>query len=287
MSPAASTDDPVGRVRAQLLVPGHPLALTLPYAPARSRDAIVALHALIAEIASVPGGVSDADVARRKLGWWREALEQRLPHPAIRAWQASGAAERAPAEAFEPLMRAVESEIEPPRFERLESFIEHCRRVAGPAVLLEAGLVDPAFDPASAAADAMAATAGAGYRVRIVRDLVIDARQHRWLVPLDAQAEHRITRGEVAAGEGGLRLRALVRDLAGRAVLDIEGGVADVPSALRWRHRHALLRLHLDARLGRRLVRRPGRVAHERVAPGRLADVVALWRFARRLRSTA
>ena len=57
-------------------MPGHPLALTLPYAPADKRDALVALSAVIGEIASVPGDVSDPGVARRKLGWWREALAE-------------------------------------------------------------------------------------------------------------------------------------------------------------------------------------------------------------------
>jgi phytoene synthase len=287
MDPAASTDDPVAGVRARLLVPGHPLALTLPYASPADRDALVSLHAVIGEIAAVPGEVSDPDVARRKLGWWREALEERLPHPAVLAWVASGAAERTPASAFVPLIEAVATEIEPPRFEHNDAFVAHCRGVAAPVAALEASLVDPAFDADGETAGRLAAMAGAGYRARIVRDLVADARAHRWLVPLDAQAEHRITRQEVAAGQGGLRFAALVRDLAGSAVIDIERAAADMAPSARWRHRHALLRHHLDRQLGRTLVRRPGRVANERVVPSRLAGALALWRFARRLRRQA
>jgi phytoene/squalene synthetase len=45
--------------------------------------------------------------------------------------------------------------------------------------------------------------ASAGYRIRITRDLVLDARQERWLVPLELQAEFQLTRQHVAAGEGG------------------------------------------------------------------------------------
>jgi phytoene synthase len=287
MSPAASTDDSLAWLRERLLVPGHPLALTLPYAPAARRAPLLALHGLIGEIAAVPGEVQDADVARRKLGWWRQALEEGLPHPVVKAWQASGGSARVPVPAFFPLIEAVATEIEPPRFEHGDAFDAHCRGVAGPMALLEARLVDPAFDPASATGDALQAMAGAGYRARIVRDLVIDARRHRWLVPLDAQAEHRITRQEVAAGEGGLRLQALVRDLAARVVIDLEAATGRVAPADAWRHRHVLLRHALDRRLARKLVRRPGRIARERVVSGGIGDALALWRRARTLRRRA
>jgi phytoene/squalene synthetase len=287
MSPAASTDDPVARARSALLAPGHPLALTLPYADPGARDALVSIHAIISAIASVPAEVSDADVARRKLGWWQQALAERLPHPAIQAWCASGAVDRTPAGAFDPLIEAVSAEIEPPRFENAESFVAHCRRVAAPAALLEASVVDASFDPDSEIAVVLTDMAGAGYRTRVVRDLVVDARQHRWMVPLDAQAEHRITRQEVAAGEGGLRLQALVRDLAGNAAIDIERATATMSGPDAWLYRHALLRHHLDRRLGRALVQRPGRVAVERATTGRIRDAVAIWRLARRLRRSA
>lgn len=287
MSPAAYTDDSLTWLRERLLVPGHPLALTLPYAHPDLRDRLVALHAVVGGIAAVPGEVSDADVARRKLGWWRQALDERLPHPAVRAWVESGAAERTPAPAFVPLIEAVAAEIEPPRFENAAGFHAHCRAVAGPVAALEARLVDPDADPESPAADALADMAGAGYRARIVRDLVVDAGRQRWLVPLDAQAEHRITRREVAEASDGMRLRALVRDLAGEAAAAVAAAAGRLSAAGAWRHRHLVLRHELDRRLALKLVRRPHRVVRERVAAGGVGDALALWRRARTLRRRA
>src|SRR6056297_2191025 len=132
MTTPPSTDDPVAWCRSRLVVPGHPLALTLPYAPAEKRDALVALSAVIGEIASVPGHVSDPGVAQRKLGWWREALDEGLPHPAVQAWLRSGAARFVPASGFDLLIDAVATEIVPPRFEQSAALARHCRAIAGP-----------------------------------------------------------------------------------------------------------------------------------------------------------
>lgn len=283
MTAQPSTDTPLEWCRARLLVPGHPLTLTLPYADPSARDALLVVHAMIGEIAAVPGSVSDPDVARRKLGWWRQALIDNLPHPAVQAWRQTGVAESLPPEAFMPLIDAVLIDIDPPRFEREEDFDAHCRRVAGAGAWLEARLIG-ASESDDSLRDRLERMAGAAYRVRVARDLVLDARAERWSVPLDLQAEHRITRHEVASGQGGYRFEALIRHLAGAGVLEIEREQQALVGPDAWRHRHQLLRLHLDQRLGKRLVRRPGRALRERVATGRIGDALAVWRRARRLR---
>jgi len=287
MTTPASTDDPLAWYRSRLLVPGHPLAITLPYAPPERADAIVALHAVIGEIAAVPGEVSDPEVARRKLGWWCQALEEQLPHPAIQAWLQSGAAEHVQAEQFRPLVDGVATEIVPPRFEQIEELNLHSRALAGPGAHLEARLISSGEALAPATADALAGLAAAGYRIRIVRDMVLDARQERWLVPLDLQAEYQVTRQQVAAGEGGHRLAALVRHMAGDAVREIDRHWRALDAEPAWRHRHFLLRVQLDRRTGRKLVSRPQRIVGERVAPGRTGDAFATWRCARALRQAA
>lgn len=287
MTVPPSTDDPVAWCRSRLLVPGHPLAITLPYAAPERRDAIVALSALVGEIASIPGDVSDPDVARRKLEWWRQALDEQLPHPAVQAWLQSGAARHVHAPDFDPLIDAVASEIVPPRFEQNEALALHCRALAAPGALLEARLVNAGQAPDSAEAGALSALAAAGYRIRIARDLVLDARRERWLVPLELQAEYQLTRQHVAAGKGGRRLEALVRHLVGDAMLSIDKRADEMAAASAWRHRHFLLRVQLDRRIGRKLLRKPSRIVAERVAAGRMGDAFTVWRRARALRKAA
>ncbi|MDT8438247.1 MAG: squalene/phytoene synthase family protein [Wenzhouxiangellaceae bacterium] len=279
MTHPPSTDNALAWCRERLLVPGHPLTLTLPYAEPSLRDALLALHGLIGEIAAVPESVSDAGVARRKLGWWQAALTERQPHPAIQAWLACDGPERLTTADFEPLIEAVAVEIEPPRFERHQQLIEHAERVAGAAARLEACLID--------AGDAGTATlielAGAAYRVRMVRDLVLDARRGRWAVPLDLQAEYQLTRSEVVAGEYPRRLDALVRHLVGDALITLNRDLASLEPFWAWRQRHLVLRLKLDALLAGRILRRPLRVTTERIGSGGPVAAFALWRLARRM----
>lgn len=283
MTTRPSTDDPVAWYRRRLTVPGHPLAITLPYAqPARAAQ-IVALYALIGEIAAVPGEVSDPDVARRKLQWWRQALDEQLPHPAVQAWLQSGAAGYLGAGDFQALIEAIASEISPPRFERFEALEQHCRELAGAGAALEARLINAGADPGPAESGALTAAAAAGYRIRIVRDLVLDARRERWMVPLQWQAEYQLNRQQVACAEHPRRIKALVRDTALQGVLDIDRALARIGPESAWRHRHLLLRLHLDRGLGRIIVRKPGRVLQQRVSGiGPLASL-SVWRRARRL----
>jgi len=287
MTTQPSTDDPVAWFRSRLTVPGHPLAITLPYAPPERADEIVALNALIGEIAAVPGEVSDPDVARQKLEWWRHALDEQLPHPAVQAWRQSGAAGYVKAADFGALIEAVASEISPPRFEQVEALELHCRELAGAGALLEARLVNAGAPPERDESESLTGLAGAGYRIRVARDLVLDAREERWMVPLELQAEYQLTRQHVAAGEGGHRLAALVRHMAGDAMVEIDRRWNALAADQAWRNRHFLLRVQLDRRIGQKLLARPERIIRERVAPGRIGDAIAIWRRARALRKAA
>lgn len=270
-----------------MLVPGHPLSLTLPYAPADQLDAILSLLAVVGEIASVPGAVSDPEVARRKLGWWREALADGLPHPAVQAWLESGAARYVTAVEFGPLIDAISTEIVPPRFEQSIELDRHCRAIAGPGALLEAGLVNRGAELDKEESRRLVGVAAAGYRIRVARDLVLDARRERWLVPLDLQAEFQLTRQQVAQGEGDRRVDALVRHMASDAMLAMDSQIGGISPAFAWRNRHFLLRAQLDRNIGRKLVRKPSRIREERVTPGRMVDAFSVWRRARNLRRSA
>lgn len=284
MATSPSTDgadgDPLEWCRRRLVVPGHPLALTLPYAAPELRDPLLALHGLISEIAAIPGDVSEPEVARRKLEWWRQALVQGERHPALLAWRASGGDARLVATSFAPLLDAVALEIDPRRFDQNRELDAHARQVAGPAARLEARLIGNQRPPE----DTLDGAAGAAYRIRIVRDLVLDARQNRWMVPLELQAEFQLTRQQVAAAAGEHRFEALVRTMASDALGALDRNLDEIPGEVAWRHRHWMLRMALERRLGRALMQRPARVATERVASAGPLAGLSLWRRARRLR---
>ncbi|MEM1080813.1 MAG: squalene/phytoene synthase family protein [Pseudomonadota bacterium] len=256
--------------RERMLVPGASLNWTLPYADPAVRDPILALRTVISEIASVPDTVSDADVARRKLDWWHEAIDDQLPHPAITALIESGAYAVLPMVDFHALINAVALAIETPQFERLTEWQAYCQRLAEPGALLEAKLVE-AFDAADvqsndASVHAQLSTlAASSYQIRSVRDLVLDARQGRWWLPLKVQAEFQLNREQVAEAQESNALEQVVQQLLERAILLQDKAQQMLPPRSAWIHRHFLLTSRLDRRLAQIIVKRPSVSLNKRV----------------------
>lgn len=267
--------------RERILVPGNPLVASLPYAPASERDRILVLRTLIGELAAVPATVSDPGVAVSKLGWWREALvnPERQGHPALEAAVEADLESRLPPGAWDGLLAGIRSSLEPPRFEQFEELWSHCRAVGGAAAMLESRLVAP-----ESISEPFMEIGAAGYLVRVVRDLGLDACQQRWQVPLDLQAGFRVDRQQVAAGKDSRAWRALVLEMLSRAHKCRQQALAGLEPAARWRHRHLLITAALDERLGRGLARAPGAILRRRILPGGLGNLLTAWRTARRLK---
>jgi phytoene synthase len=271
---------PVDWCRQRMLGRGSPLAASLHFAPERWQDGIVALRAVISEIAAVPDTVSDPDVGRKKLAWWRQALRDRSPHPAIEALVASGAADRVSPERFEPLIASISETFESPRFERSEDAWRHCIALGGPAADLEAELIDPDSGPG----EDWSVLGGFAYQVRLVRDLGVDARANRWLVPLDLQAEYQLARRDVIEGTAGRGWDGMVRAWLEDGARRVDRVLGAMPADACWRQRHLFVSHALDRRLARALARRPRRILGGRVQVGHFGSVWCAWRAARRLR---
>ncbi len=266
--------------RQRLLVAGNPLTATLPFVEPDHRDAIVALRCLISEIAAGAGGVSEPEVGLAKLEWWRGALREDNPHPAVMAFRDTGVSQRLPATEFDPLIEAVVELLENPRFESTDSAWQFCERLGGQASTLEARLLDEE----AASATAFSQTGAAAYLIRIVRDLAVDARSNRWLVPLDLQADFQVSRQDAMGETAGPSFDGLVRAMLSQALKRGQSAVEELRSDQAWRHRNLLMHWALDRRLAGVLARRPQRILQRRVLPGHAGNVWCAWRQARRLR---
>lgn len=276
-------EQPLHWCRDRMLGRGSPLAASLHFAPERWQDGIVALRTVISEIAAVPDTVSDPDIGRKKLAWWRDALRRRAAHPAIGGLVASGAADRLAPERFDPLIVNVMETLESPRFELSDDAWRHCMALGGPATVLEAELIDPD----SESFDHWAALGGYAYLVRLVRDLGIDARANRWLVPLDLQAEYQIARQDVLDGSSGRGWDGVVRAWLDDGAKRVGCVLRDLPDEAYWRQRHLMVAYALDRRLARALARHPRRILERRVQTGHFGNVWCAWREARRLGRSA
>ncbi len=266
---------PIQWCRDRLLVPGNPLVISLNFAPPGQQDRILAVRAVATEIAAIPTAVSDEVVAGNKLAWWQQALAGSAAHPAIQALEDSGAAGCIPDTAWQPLFQGVAESIPGPRFERFEELMDHCRRIGGALFGLEHAALEGA-DPV----EPWLEMGASGYLFRIVRDLGLDARQGRWLVPLDLQAWFQVDRRQAEDGIDDPKWRGLVREMVQRGLVAGHGAARKVPPEAALDHRHLMVTHALDARLGRLAGRRPGVVLSRRLLPGRFGNLWTAWRTA-------
>jgi 15-cis-phytoene synthase len=271
--------DPLDWCRKRLLVAGNPLTATLPFADPEQRGAILALRCVMSEIAAGAGGLDDPEPGLAKLDWWRQALRENNPHPAIAALSMSGVTERLKAVEFDPLIDGVAASLTNPRFESMVDAWRLFQSVGGQAGVLEARLLE--VD--SAEAEVFRDIGTGGYLVRVVRDLAIDARANRWLVPLELQADFQVSRQDVIGTTAGTAFDGMVRAMLGHALKQGQSAVDELAPDQAWRHRHLLIQWSLDCRLAGMLARRPRRILQRRVLPGHAGNVWCAWRRARQL----
>lgn len=264
--------------RERLLVPGQPLAASLLFALPEDRDAILAVRSLALELLQLLEGPPEPALLNARLGWWQGALTGQHEHPALAALAEVGkepGARAIEAGVFAPLLLNVTRAAEPVRFEQFEELWQRCRSLGGQGAAVETGLY-PASDRAAEAALELGA---AGFLLKRVRDIALDARHHRWIVPLDLQAQFQVARQDVLEARGGPGWDGLVRTLVTRAVRSGDAAAASLDPA----HRHLSIHWAVEKRLAAALAGRPARILQQRLLPGHAGNVWAAWRAARRI----
>lgn len=278
--------DPLLWCRDRILVPGNPLTATLLFADPAERDRILSLRTVVGELGAAVEA-SEGQVGQTKLDWWRGALAGELPaaqrHPAIQALTVSGALERLDSSDMTALIAAVGELLDNPRYERMDELWGLCRRIGGQALVLEGRLLEA--DGRST--ETLRELGAAGYLIRLVRDIAMDARANRWWIPLEFQADYQVSRADVAESRTSLGFDGLVRTLIHESIRRADSAIAALPGDRAWLHRHALIYWALDRKLGLKLARQPGRLLGRRLLTRHAGNVITAWRTARRLRRGA
>lgn len=264
--------DALAWCRERVLVPGQPLMASLPFVEAAERDRILAVRTLAGELLELLSGSPEPALLQARLSWWQGALAGQAEHPALAALRESGGP---PAGDFGQLLVAVAEQAEPVRFERFEGFWRHCRELGGQVAMREYQLrAGP-----SESADLALELGGAGWLLRRIRDIALEARHNRWPVPLDLQAQFQVARQDVVEARGGPGWHGLVRTLVARAVDRGDKAAA----GLERHHGHLLIHWAVEKRLAAALIGRPDRILKQRLLPGHAGNVWSAWRTARRL----
>lgn len=267
--------------RERLLVPGQPLAASLLFAAVDDRDPILAIRALGAELLQLLDGPSEPGLLSARLSWWQGALRGQAEHPVLVAWSQAfnaGAGHSLAPGAFAGLLDAVAQAGGSARFERFEELWQQCRSLGGAVAAIEFGL----HGGSSVEEDAALELGASSWLLRRVRDIALDARQNRWLVPLDLQAQFQVARQDVMEARGGPGWHGLVRTMLTRALRSGEAAADRLGPA----HYHLKIHWAVDKRLASALAGRPEAILQRRLLPGHAGNVWTAWRAARRNRQS-
>jgi 15-cis-phytoene synthase len=256
------------------------------FAPQGLGDRLLPLYALFAVLEQLCSNRSDAELARRKLDWWRAECLQGEPgqsaHPILKEFMLLGAHAALDKGLLAALFDSVELRLdaEPPA--DLAALERLCRSVADPQCRLELALC---AGRAASVSPALAATLPRHGLAQLFRESARSGQAGRfWWLPLNLQARHGVSRAQLERNLDAPEVRALFGDVLEHT--QAWGGVAAEPEqgGEGWAAaRHFVVYSHLQNRALRRL--RNIRPTHFAAVFSRvgLMELVQAWRAARRV----
>ena len=199
-------------------------------APARRR-AITALYAYCREVDDVVDEVSDPDVARAKLAWWRSEVERIYggtpQHPVAIALQDAVRRYRLPKEHLLRVIDGMQMDLEKTRYRTFAELEDYCDHVAGVVGLLSAEI----FGYQDARTRDYAQKLGVAFQLtNIIRDVGEDARRGRIYLPQEDLDRFGVAATDVLRARASPAFVELMRFEAERAARWYEEAIAALPA---------------------------------------------------------
>jgi len=172
--------------RQKAVVSGSSLYYSLLFLPPDRRRALTALCAYCKELRDVVDSVSDAQVARTKLAWWRletgKLFEGNPSHPVMNALRPFVGEHRVEAVQLNQVIDGMEMDLVQTRYLDFPGLSRYCDLAAGAAASAAARLLG-STTPGTLE---YAASLGTALQLtRIIRNVGADARKNRIYLPID------------------------------------------------------------------------------------------------------
>ncbi|CDX44840.1 conserved hypothetical protein [Mesorhizobium sp. SOD10] len=230
----------------------HDRYLSALYAPADKRNALLALYAFNAEVASVRDRIHEPLPGEVRLQWWRDVIlaegDAETGHPIADALRATIAANHLPKTAFENMLEARIFDLYDDPMPSRTDLEGYCGETAAALIQLVAMALDPVAAPGFAE---LAGRAGCAQAITgLLLLLPLHRRRGQCFVPGDILAAAGTTPEEFVKGEGEAaaeRAVAAMVALAREHLNAFEKGAPALPVSLRPAFLPlALTRAHLD-----------------------------------------
>jgi phytoene synthase len=253
------------------------------FLPPERRRAIVALYAFCREVDDVVDGVSDVDVARAKLAWWRRevaaAYDGAPQHPVAQALQPVVARFGLPQAHLQTIIDGMAMDLDQVRYLDFADLERYCHKVAGVVGLLSAEI----FGRTDERTLDYARDLGIAFQLtNIVRDVGEDARRGRIYLPQDELARFGVAPATLLRAQGGEAFRALMAFQIERARAWYDRALAALPRADRKSQRTGLIMAAIYRTLLDEIAGDSEAVLRGRVSLTPLRKLWIAWKTARR-----
>ena len=253
------------------------------FLPPERRRAIVALYAFCREVDDVVDEVSDVDVARAKLAWWRRevaaAYDGAPQHPVTQALQPVVARFGLPQAHLQTIIDGMAMDLEQVRYLDFADLERYCHKVAGVVGLLSAEI----FGRTDERTLDYARDLGIAFQLtNLVRDVGEDARRGRIYLPQDEMARFGVAPATLLRAQGGEEFRALMAFQVERARAWYDRALAALPQADRKAQRTGLIMAAIYRTLLDEIARDSEAVLRGRVSLTPLRKLWIAWTTARR-----
>ncbi|MFO1412842.1 MAG: presqualene diphosphate synthase HpnD [Burkholderiales bacterium] len=252
------------------------------FLPAPQRRAITALYAFCREVDDVVDEVSDADVARTKLAWWRQEIARTFDgtpqHPVAQALVPVVREVALPLAHFETVIDGMAMDLEHARYVDFAALELYCHRVAGVVGLMSAeifGYTDPATR-------GYARDLGIAFQLtNICRDVGEDARRGRIYLPQEDLARFKVAPSSLLQGQPSDEFRALMAFEVERAQAWYAKAFDQLPAADRKAQRAGLVMAAIYRQLLSEIARDGYQVLDRRTSLTPLRKLWIAWKTAR------
>jgi len=253
------------------------------FLPPARRRAITALYAFCREVDDVVDDVSDRDLARAKLAWWRQeigaAFNGTPQHPVALALKPVVSTYRLPEEHFQTVIDGMAMDLERSRYLDFAELERYCHCVAGVVGLMSAEI----FGYVNPATRRYARDLGIAFQLtNIIRDVGEDARRGRIYLPQDELERRGVSPASLLKREGGAALDALIVEQVARARRWYARALDALPPEDRHAQRPGLIMAAIYRALLDEIERDGHRVLDRRIALTPLRKLWIAWTTARR-----
>jgi phytoene synthase len=212
------------------------------FLPPPRRRAITVLYAFCREVDDVVDEVSDADVARVKLAWWRQQVasiyDGEPQHPVARALQAVVGEFELAQQQLQTVIDGMAMDLEQNRYLDFAALERYCDKVAGVVGVMSASI----FGRSEARTLDYARDLGIAFQLtNIVRDVGEDARRGRIYLPQEDLARFGVEPAALLRAQASDRFRELMAFEVDRTREWYERALAKLPAVDRHSQRPGLI----------------------------------------------